>query len=157
MKLKRLLAFILSALTLVFILASCDGNGGNTAETTTAAPEVTVTVSIVVKDIEDKVVYEVPEYTYKGTSPTPMTLLDFCMFVELEKEVVKDEYDEIISIGDVTKSDIMGTDASGAEVVLKNTYWWYTVNGKRSDKGMDEYVVKSGDKIVFYLEKTNPS
>ena len=100
MKYLKAAALILSLLFVVLALASCDG-GDTDAETTTEEPaDVTIKVSMKVKDIDGNVVYDIPEYTYNGKPPTPIDLIDFYFYLESDNEtVVIDEYGDLVVIG----------------------------------------------------------
>lgn len=160
MKFTKLLALALSVLMVVCLLAACDkdGEGGDTTTTEAGgseAPDVTITVSIKVTDIDGNVVYDVPSYTYSGSAPTPIELIDDYFYMEKENETVElDEFDDIVAIGSVEAGDVTSVNADTNETVtLYTTYWWYKLNGRDSSVAMDEYTVQNGDSIEYYLKK----
>lgn len=159
MNMKKLLALLLSVLMLVFMLASCGGNGGKDNVTTPAQSdtEKTVKVSMKVKDLSGKVVYDIPEYTYSGDQPYPLYILeDYFYMEEGDEDAV--QYEEvagtvrIISIGTINAEELVETNAEGNAV--GSVYWWWRLNGKDvENQGLDDYEVKNGDVIEFYLIK----
>ena len=162
MKITKLLALIMACLMVVCAFAACDsGDDAGTADTTPAdgaadAAEVTIKVSIQVKNIDGDVVYDVPEYTYKGKAPNLIQLIDDYLYLEEDTEVGYDEYDNLQSIGSVEAGEVTSHNAdTNEDVVEYTTYWWYELNGKDGSQSLEEYIVKDGDAIVYYLMKTS--
>lgn len=161
MKITKLLALVLACFMIVCAFAACDsGDAAGDATTTPAdgaadAAEVTIKVSIKVKNIDGKVVYDVPEYTYKGEAPNLIQLIDDYLYLEEDTEVGYDEYDNLKSIGKVEAGEVTSHNAdTNEDVVEYTTYWWYTLNGKDGSKSLEEYIVQDGDVIEYYLNKT---
>ncbi len=161
MKITKLLALVMACLMIVCAFAACDsGDGDGTADTTPAddagdAADVTLKVSIQVKNVDGKVVYDVPEYTYNGKAPNLIQLIDDYLYLEEDTEVGYDEYDNLQSIGTVEAGEVTSHNADTNEDEKFTTYWWYELNGKDGSTSLEEYIVKDGDAIVYYLRKTS--
>ncbi len=162
MKIIKILTLIMAVLMLAFPLASCN-NGGKEGNVTTAetAADVTIKVTMKVKDLSGKVVYDIPSYTYNGKAPTLIDIIDDYFYMETENETVEiddtNDIRTIISIGSVSAGDVTGTTGGSDETtVLYTTYWWYSLNGKEGTKGFDDYTVQNGDVIEYYLKKVTP-
>ncbi|NLW74103.1 MAG: DUF4430 domain-containing protein [Clostridiales bacterium] len=150
MKHVKALALVLSLLFVVLVFAACDGGAdGSTDETTTEEPDVTIKVSMKVKDLDGNVVYDIPEYTYNGKPPTPIDLIDFYFYLESDEAVVIDEDGFLVAIGSIEA----GTETSGDEKII--TYWWWSLNGREATVDFSEYTVKDGDKIEYYLKRVS--
>ncbi|MGI6167135.1 MAG: hypothetical protein ACOYIA_03245 [Eubacteriales bacterium] len=153
MKHVKALALVLSLLLVVLALASCNGENADTEETTTEELDVTIKVSMKVKDINGNVVYDIPEYTYNGKPPTAIDIIDLYFYLEKEETVVLDEYGDLMAIGSLEA----GSETSGDKAVT--TYWWWNLNGREATVSPKDYIVKDGDKIEYYLkfvsEETN--
>lgn len=165
MKKAKIMALILAVLMIALPLISCDS--GNTGEDTDTedngetGKDVTITVSMKVKDLSGKVIYEVASYTYSGEAPTPIDLIDDYFYMELDPlTVVIDETNDIrtiISIGEVEAGEVTGESGIPGETqVLYTTWWWWNLNGKESTTSPDGYTVKNGDSIEFFLKKVSP-
>ena len=158
MKTTKVLALILACFMIVCCFAACDnGNAQGNNDTTPADDantDVTIKVSIKVKDLDGKVVYDVPEYTYVGEAPNLIELVDDYLFIEHETEVGFDENDNLQSIGTVEAGEVTShNDETNEDVVEYTTYWWYTLNGRDGSQLLEEYIVQDGDAIEYYLVK----
>ena len=159
MKLTKILAIILSCCMLVCAFASCGGNNDGGDTTTPAdgegeAADVKLTVTIKVLDADANVVYETENYSYSGKAPTLIDLIEDYMDMEYETVVDYDEYDSLSAIGSVEAGVVTShDDNTNEDVTLYTAFWWYRVNGKEGTQMMEEYVVKDGDVIEYYLAK----
>ncbi len=166
MKKTKILALILAAIFIALPLLSCDGNGTGEDTSTDTSEEtganVTITVSMKVKNADGDVVYDIPSYVYNGEEPTIIDLIDYYFYMEMDPLYV-DIDDEggirtIVSIGEIESGEVMGTSAgSEVEEVLYTTLWWYNLNGREGTALLDNYIVKNGDAIEFYLKKVSSS
>ncbi len=159
MKLTKILAIILSCCMLVCAFASCGGDGNGDATTTPAegeseAADVKLTVTIKVLDADANVVYETENYSYSGKAPSLIDLIEDYMDMEHEAIVDYDEYDTLSAIGSVEAGEVTShDDNTNEDVTLYTAFWWYRVNGKEGSDMMEEYTVKDGDVIEYYLAK----
>ncbi len=150
MKYLKAVALILSLLFVVLALHACDGGEGE-AETTTEEPEdITIKVSLKVKDLDGNLVYDIPEYTYDGKPVNPIELIDYYFDIESEETVVIDEFGTLLAVGSVEAGTV-----SVVEEETYTTYWWWSLNGKESTVAPEEYIVKDGDKIEYYLKRVS--
>jgi len=159
MKITKILALVLACIMVVCMFVACDNGDAQGDDATTtpadgASTEVTIKVSIKVKDLDGKVVYDVPEYTYVGEAPNLIELIDDYLYIEHETEVGFDENDSLQSIGTVEAGEVTShNDETNEDVVMYTTYWWYTLNGKDGSQMLEEYIVQNGDAIEYYLAK----
>lgn len=153
MKFTKILSLVLAMLMLVCVLVACDKGGEeNPADDSgTEAPstDVTVTVSMKVKDAKGEVAYDIESYKYTGDPISAAEIIEDYFYMEVETESVEiDEVGNLITIGSVESGEI--TDADGK---TKTVYWWYSINGKDGTTAMYEYIVQDGDAIIFYLRE----
>ena len=153
MKLAKILSLVLAMLMLVLVFVACDKSGDeNPADDSgTEAPstDVTVTVSMKVKDAKGEVAYDLEAYKYTGDPISAAEIIEDYFYMEVETESVEiDEVGNLITIGSVESGEI--TDEDGK---TKTVYWWYSINGKDGTTAMYEYIVQDGDDIVFYLRE----
>lgn len=159
MKLTKILAIILSCCMLVCAFVSCgsDGNGDDTttpAEGENEAADVKLTVTIKVLDADENVVYETENYSYSGKAPNLIDLIEDYLYMEHETSADYDEYGTLSAIGSVEAGEVTShDDNSNEDVTLYTAYWWYKINGKEGADMMEEYTVKDGDVIEYYLAK----
>ena len=160
MKITKILALVLACLMVVCVFAACDNGDASSGDDSTTPADVektnvTIKVSIKVKDLNGKVVYDVPEYTYVGEAPNLIQLIDDYLYMEKNTEVGFDENDNLQSIGTVEAGEVTSHNAETDEDVVEyTTYWWYTLNGKDGSTLLEEYIVQNGDAIEYYLTKT---
>lgn len=115
MKKTKILALILAAIFIALPLLSCDGNGTGEDTSTDTSEEtganVTITVSMKVKNADGDVVYDIPSYVYNGEEPTIIDLIDYYFYMEMDPLYV-DIDDEggirtIVSIGEIESGEVM--------------------------------------------------
>ena len=152
MKFAKILSLVMAMLLLVCVFVACDKNGDeNPADDSgTDAPstDVTVTVSMKVKDVKGEVVYDIEAYKYTGAPITAAGIIEDYFYMEVETESVEiDEVGNLVTIGSVESGEITEDDKT------KTVYWWYSVNGKDGTAAMYEYIVQDGDAIIFYLRE----
>ena len=76
------------------------------------------------------------------------------MDMEHEAIVDYDDYDTLSAIGSVEAGEVTShDDNTNEDVTLYTAFWWYRVNGKEGSDMMEEYTVKDGDVIEYYLAK----
>lgn len=159
MKLTKILAIILSCCMLVCAFVSCGGDGNGDATTTPAEGEgetadVKLTVTIKVLDADANVVYETENYSYSGKAPNLIDLIEDYLDMEHETVADYDEYGTLSAIGSVEAGEVTShDDNTNEDVTLYTSFWWYRVNGKDGTDMMEEYAVKDGDVIEYYLSK----
>ena len=158
MKITKVLALVLACFMIVCAFVACDsGDAQGDGDTTPADSDnadVTIKVSIKVKDLEGNVVYDVPEYTYVGEAPNLIELIDDYLYIEHETEVGFDENDNLQTIGTVEAGEVTShNDETNEDVVEYTTYWWYTLNGRDGSQLLEEYIAQDGDVIEYYLAK----
>lgn len=152
MKFTKILSLVMAILLLVCVFVACektgDENPADDSGTEAPSTDVTVTVSMKVKDIKGDVVYDIESYKYTGDPITAAGIIEDYFYMEMETESVEiDEVGNIITIGSVESGEITKDDQT------KTVYWWYSVNGKDGSTAMYEYIVQDGDAIVFYLRE----
>lgn len=159
MKLTKILAIILSCCMLVCAFASCGSDDSGDSTTTPAdgegdAADVKLTVTIKVLDADENVVYETENYSYSGKAPNLIDLIEDYLDMEHETVADYDEYGTLSAIGSVEAGEVTShDDNTNEDVTLYTSFWWYRVNGKDGTDMMEEYAVKDGDVIEYYLSK----
>lgn len=159
MKLTKILAIILSCCMLVCVFASCGSDGSGDSTTTPAdgeseSADVKLTVTIKVLDADENVVYETENYSYSGKAPNLIDLIEDYLDMEHETVADYDEYGTLSAIGSVEAGEVTShDDNTNEDVTLYTSFWWYRVNGKDGTDMMEEYAVKDGDVIEYYLSK----
>ena len=106
------------------------------------------------EDADENVVYETENYSYSGKAPNLIDLIEDYLDMEHETVADYDEYGTLSAIGSVEAGEVTShDDNTNEDVTLYTAFWWYRVNGKDGTDMMEEYAVKDGDVIEYYLSK----
>lgn len=140
-KFTKIFALVLAVLMMGSVMIACN-NGGNTEDTavTEAAPAVSITVKVIVKDAEGKEVYN-EDVKYSGANPTLGAVLEiFCAGNEFAEPFDANEL--LATLGDVAP-------ASGETWIA-----YFENEGKnKAFSSIKNQVVADGQTVIVAIDK----